>query len=100
MAMQLIFSYVDATTLTITAGGASQLAFAANPYRGALFIQNPYSATENLFVNFTTAAGVGNGSIELGPGLAINLLGSTGITNQQVNVYAATTGHAFVAKTA
>lgn len=103
---QAVGPLVDAGTLAITLGGASQTAFAASTSsnRKALYIENPCTttsqgigSTESLFVNFATAAGGTNGSIELAACGSIVMSGGY-VSQQQVNVEAATTGHLFVAK--
>jgi hypothetical protein len=72
----------------------------ANSARKALFIANPPSATESIFINFTNAASTtGVGSIELSAGGSyVDPPGF--ITLELVTVTAATTGHAFIAKEA
>lgn len=83
---------------TIATGGQSQLVAPAFAYRSYLFVQNPSSAAESLFVNFSFPANMGTGSYELLPGASIEmkLLGFVSI--EAVNVVAATTGHAFTYK--
>lgn len=84
---------------TVTVGGTSQQLFAINASRLYLFVQNPSSETESLFIDFTsnasTAAGV---SIELKPGAAFEMTSNTFITTEKVTVNAVTTGHKFIAK--
>ena len=89
---------------TITAGGTSQTLNAVNSTRAKLIIQNPatileqgVAARENLYINFTTAAGAANGSIILKPGQVFILSGAM-ITGELITVNAATTGHRFTAK--
>lgn len=80
---------------TIAAGGVSQIAIAANALRYGLLIQNPTNEIEPLLLEFGNVAA---------PGVSIELLpGEKFVTNnfvsiQSVNVRAATTGHAFIAK--
>lgn len=84
---------------TITTGGTSQIAVDGDNARGWLIVQNPTTATEPLFVDFgpnhlastTLSAG-------LAPGGPISFLGGV-VPAQQVNVTAATTGHAFICVT-
>lgn len=82
---------------TITVGGTSQQLAAANAARRYLIVQNPPTATENLYINFTTAASTGAGSIGLIPGSAYTME-SDFINTEAVTVIAATTGHVFTAK--
>lgn len=81
---------------TITTGGTSQTLAAINTARKALLVQNPCAATENLYINFTSAAAVGT-SFELLPCGSYTSSGNF-ISTELVTVLAATTGHAFVAK--
>jgi hypothetical protein len=71
---------------------------AANANRKVLFIANPPSATESLFINFTSAASTtALGSIELAAGGSyVDPPGF--VTLELVTVTAATAGHAFIAK--
>lgn len=80
---------------TITAGGTSQQLMASNASRAYLFIQN--LSTGNLYINFTTAASAGAGSILLLPNASYVLEGFFQDT-EAVNIYGATTGQAFTAK--
>jgi hypothetical protein len=83
---------------TVATGGTSQTLAASNASRKRLIIQNPCSATESLFINFTTAASTSAGnSLELVPCGSYDTAGAPP-TTEQVNVTAATTSHAFVAK--
>lgn len=83
--------------LTITTGGTAQTALAANTQRVWLWCQNPPSATESLFINFSGTAGAANGSIELVAG-QVFVMQSNAIYTGIVSAYAATTGHAFTCK--
>jgi hypothetical protein len=84
---------------TITAGGVAQTLAAANASRHYLLVQNPSNATESLWYNFTTAAVVGQPSIELMPGEGFVM--ETGFcSTEAVSVIAATTSHAYSAKEA
>lgn len=89
---------------SVIAGGTSQTLNAVNAARAKLIIQNPVSATEqgiataeNLYINFTSAAGATNGSIILIPGQMFTLSGTL-ITGELITVNAATTGHKYTAK--
>lgn len=98
-------AFTDASG-SITLGGTSQtLVAAASVARKQILIENPCStasqgigATENLFINFTSAASLTAGnSIELAP--CGSYSSSTGpVTIELITVNAATTGHKFVAK--
>src|SRR5579883_2211683 len=87
----------------IKTGGTSQQVLPQNLERKILIIQNPSTAagqgigaTESLFVNFTNAAGVNNGtSIELVAGASLQIVNPA--PSDAINVNAATTGHVFVA---
>lgn len=97
-------SFTDRSS-TITAGGTSQTLMASNNNRRRFIIFNPASAAgqgitsvESLFFNFTSAAGVNNGtSIELLPGQMYDS-GIGTVTPEGITVNAATTGHVYVAK--
>lgn len=79
----------------ITAAATSQTVFAANPARQFLYVANPTTATEPLYVNFGTAASATN-SIVLQPGGIVQFVaGVTPVTT--ITVSAATAGHAYVA---
>lgn len=59
---------------TVTTAGTSQLVLSANSSRQYLFIENvaASSSSDVLWVNFGSAATEGHGSIELGPGQALD----------------------------
>lgn len=82
----------------IAAIGVSQAIMAINAGRKRFFIQNPSSAIESLFFNFTGAAVVGGpGSLELLPGGSYD--SSMGpVSTEAIAVAAATAGHVFIAK--
>lgn len=83
---------------TVATGAASQTLAASNAARKRLLIENPPSATENLFFNFTSAASTtAAGSFVLVPGGSYDSE-SGPVSTELVAVTAATTGHAFVAK--
>lgn len=82
---------------SITTGGTSQTLAPANPSRQYLFIQNPPNATENLYINFTSAASAASGSIGLVPGQSF-VMETNFISTELVTVYAATAAHAYTAK--
>jgi hypothetical protein len=95
---------VNATTLTITAGGTWQTMFAKNQNRSTLWIENPCSATtqgiaaaESLFVAFGAAPNSGtSGTFEIAPCGSL-VMSNQYISQQIIYVYGATAGHAFVA---
>lgn len=81
---------------TITVGGTRQPLAAARSNRKYLFVQNPSTATESLYVDINANAAVGT-AIELLPGASLELTYPV-VPVSRVDVLAATTGHAFVAK--
>lgn len=84
---------------TIAASNVSQLVSPAFNFRAYLFIQNPSSASESLFVNFTSPASVGGGTCyELLPGASIEMTMLSFVSIEQVNVAAQTIGHPFICK--
>lgn len=88
---------------TVALGGQSQLVLASGQSANLnyLFIQNPSGQNESLFVNFgADASAIDNKSVELLPGQDITMKTPGFITNQQINVTAATNGHPFVCKAA
>ena len=83
---------------TVTAGGTFQSALASNGSRTGCLIQNPVTATENLFVFFgTTGSATTANSISLGAGSAVSCsIGGIAVATDNIAVSATTTGHAFV----
>jgi hypothetical protein len=81
---------------TITTGGVAQTLAAINAARAYLFIQNLH-ATEDLWINFTTAAAATQPSIRLSAGDTFSMEGSF-VSTELVSVFAATTAHPFSAK--
>jgi hypothetical protein len=84
---------------TIAASNVSQQVSPPCPTRSYLFVQNPSSASESLFVNFTFPASTSVvNCFELLPGssLEMKLLGFVSV--EAVNVAAATPGHPFTYK--
>ncbi len=79
----------------IVAGGASQKLLDASPNWNYIFIQNPSTASESLFLNFTDPATLTSVSMELMPGQFLNFRTPGFITTQQINITAATLGHQF-----
>lgn len=87
------FSWTRGSSV-IASGGTSQQFLPANANRKALVVENPCSATEDLYVDFGEAALV-VGSYDLGPCQSLAM--GIGIVSQQsVNLIAATTNHAFI----
>lgn len=81
---------------TITLGGTSQQLTPANPDRCYFYFQN--LATEDLYINFTTAAGVNTaGSFRVCPGASFFKEGSY-VSSEAANVIGATTGSVFTCK--
>lgn len=80
---------------TITTASTSQQVFAANASRAYLFIQN--NSSDDLWINFTTAAVVGEPSINIAPQGAFAFEGQF-IGTEAVNIIGATAGQAFTAK--
>lgn len=91
------FAYAGTTSDsgTVTTGGTSQTAIAANPGRRGFCVENPGGATEDLFFDFGRAASLtasfdlvkGNWFCQFGPG----------VWTGTVTVNATTTAHAFIA---
>src|SRR5438128_2421511 len=73
---------------TIAAGGTAQQMMPLLTTRKKLFIQNPSTATEDLWIRFTGTAAVGGaGSIQLYPGDSWQE-DATGVTTQAISVVA------------
>lgn len=80
---------------TITNGGTAQVALVANTGRKFLLIQNPTTASEDLWFSLTgTAAVDAAGSLSLAAGGAMSFEGDF-LPSNAVSVIAATTGHKF-----
>jgi len=79
---------------TITTGGTSQVLSTAKS-RSYLIVENTSSAL--LYINFTSAASAGTGSIALQPYSSFTQEGSF-VTSEAVNIFGATTGQTFTAK--
>jgi hypothetical protein len=82
---------------TITLGGTAQTLTAINTSRRYMFIMNPPTESERLWINFTTTATGASPSIPLDPGASF-VFESLYVTTELISVIAATTGHAFIAK--
>lgn len=97
-------SFTDRSGFVAT-GGTSQTLTIINASRKRIVIENPCSittqniaATENLFLNFTSAASTTSGSsIELLPCGSYDS-GPGPVTTELITVNAATTGHQYTAK--
>lgn len=81
---------------TIASGGVSQQLLAANPGRRALIVENPCNATEDLFVEPTSAAASTTLSLDV-PACSNISLGIGIVSQGVVNIVAATSAHAFIA---
>ena len=82
---------------SITSANVSQVVVAANQRRNYLFIQNISTAT--LGINFTAAATLGQGSVQISPGGSFVMEGAY-VTTEQINIIGATIGQLFTAKEA
>lgn len=80
---------------TITTGGTSQQLAPVNAARKYLIVQN--ISTNNLYINFTSAATVGTGSLLI-PSNGTYVLEDNFVSSEAVNIIGATTGQAFTAK--
>lgn len=90
-------NFVDSSG-TVTTGGTSQTALAANAARKALLLHNPHT-TDDLFFNFTSAAATNGsgGTIRLAAGATIGLAGEL-CTPDPITVNSATTGRPYTVK--
>lgn len=79
---------------TITTGGVAQNAMAANTARKYARLKNPITATEDLYFSFTGTASASSDSLPAGYEAVSRSFVPTGA----LSIYAATTGHAFVAE--
>jgi hypothetical protein len=82
---------------TVTTGGAFQTVFSSNSSRTNCFVMNPTSATEPLYVHWTSATATTANSATLGPGSSFTCAGGGVVVTGAIQVTAATTAHAFVA---
>lgn len=81
---------------TVATGGIAVTAIAANLARKGFYVTNPSSATESLWINFTTAAVVGStSSLEIPPGATYY---GNPVTTEAISANAATSAHPFGAK--
>lgn len=79
---------------TLTLGGTAQAAIALNASRKGWCIQNPASASEDLFVRVNGTASATTGT-DLSPGQAVCSSPSM-VDTAAVSVFAATTSHAYL----
>lgn len=86
---------VDGST-TITAGGTSQVVFAANPGRRYLEIQNV--SDETMYINFGAAASASASSFMIAANGGAYINASNYCPKGTVTIISATTGKRFVAK--
>jgi hypothetical protein len=87
---------VSDASSTVTSGGVSQLALAANSDRKFLKLQN-VSSTLDLWYNVGSAAAQQQGSIKLGPGVADTYENQV-IPSGAVHVIGPSTGQGFTLK--
>ncbi len=101
----MLGAFTEAATEEITAGGTSQALFGANAARRKLIVYNPYTAAlqgiatpESIFIRFGGVASSTDirGCLEIAPG-GVYDSGNGPVSNQAVNIVAATTGHRFTA---
>lgn len=83
----------------IATGGVSEEAAAANTSRTWLYLQNPSTETEPLFIGFGETADTDGSDIELAAGQIFVMSGEAAPTTT-INVNAATTAHKFIVKEA
>lgn len=81
---------------SIAAGATAQTISAATPARRYFFIQN-LDASEDLWINFGTAAVADQPSIKIEAGGSFSMEDSF-VSTQLISVIAATTGHKYTAK--
>jgi len=85
---------VGTISATITTGGVSQVALTANQFRRYVMILNPVGATETLYISSGSTVASAT-TISLAPGQSI-VFETLFMTTDAWNVFAATTGHAYV----
>lgn len=95
LAQQTVFDGSGA----IATGGTSQQVLPYNPNRKYLLIENPVSATETLYCNFTNAAATsGSASISINAGGSYERSTPNFVPKDAINCTAATAGHTFTVK--
>lgn len=88
-------SYVDRSG-SIAVGGTPQVLAVANPTRKQMIIYNPISNSESLFINFGAAPNPNVNAIEIPVGQTWKT--DNPISSQEIQIVAATSATAFVAK--
>lgn len=81
----------------VATGLTFQQIFATNTSRVNCFVMNPTTATEPLYVHWTTASPTLANSASLGPGASFTCAGSNSVVTGAVQVTATTNGHVFIA---
>lgn len=81
---------------SILSSGVSQPLLEGNLYWNYIFIQNPSTAIESLYINYNADASANDDSMELLPGQYLYFKTPGFITDQDINIFAATAGHKFV----
>lgn len=81
---------------SIAVGGKSQKLLSASLNWNYIFIQNPSTATESLFVEYGIDATIDDTCEELMPGQFLYFKTPGFITEQQINIIATTAGHKFI----
>lgn len=95
LAQQTVYDWGGA----ISSGGTSQQIMPYNQNRKYLLIENPVSATEALFCNFTGAAATsGATSFSLNAGGSYERSTPNFVPRDAINCTATTAGHLFIAK--
>ena len=83
---------------TVTAGGSFQTVLALNTSRHGCLIQNPTTATEVLYVYYGSGTPATTTAVSLAAGASFSCAAGGIVPSDLVAVEAATTGHAFIAK--
>ena len=81
---------------SIVTGGVSQKLLAGSYNWNYIFIQNPSTAIESLFIGYDEDAAIDDTCEEIMPGQFLYFRTPGFITSQQINIIAATDGHKFV----
>lgn len=80
----------------IAAAGVSQLLLIGNENWNYIFIQNPSTAIESIYLGFDEAAAIDDTCMELLPGQFVYFKSPGFMTIQDINIIAATMGHKFI----
>ena len=83
---------------TITSGGSFQTLFTASASRHGCLIENPTTASEPLYVYVGSGSPTIGSAFSLGPGASFNCFNGVIVVDDLIAVEAATTSHAFIAK--